>query len=118
MTASNVLARLESGSVHTNNKCYPSTFDGSHEHPVIEDGTELAVGKGQGPEAQVAGGVAHSAQHKLDGMDHLQYAALDHCRAVRLHIIAVAFMFSDRNCGSLLACSNTYMNASRHALML
>ncbi len=48
-------------------------LDGGHEDAVIEHGGQLRVRQRQRPQPQVAGSVADSSQHKLDGVDHLQH---------------------------------------------
>ena len=46
-------------------------LEGSHQHAVVEHRAQLRVCQRQSPQTQVGGRVGYSAQHKLNGVDHL-----------------------------------------------
>lgn len=66
---------------------------------IEEHLSELSVGQGQGPETQVGRGVGHSAEHKLNSLDHLMDHQLTETASVfirgssRSHDIGVKVKF-------------------------
>lgn len=59
----------------------------SHHNAIVEDSGKLGVGKGQSPQTQVGGCVGHSAQHKLDGVDHLVHHDLPKVKLLLMLVV-------------------------------